>query len=343
MSETHTLAESISRARTARDKATGWLLGCIGSDGTPDGWTEGNSWSRLAWAFALSGETAAGAAVLEWVARHGLRDDGDLAAPAYGNGRLGAYPLGHLAMGALLLERHDVARRVLGRLATVQSETGGFPIDPAGGEFGHLCDLLSTAQAGTAAVVAGRADSYEPVYHWIRALHAEQPDFSHRLLSARLAEGVVTDPPPALAWLVDTDFTKPRQSYYTAGIAAVFLAAYGQKTGDAEALHLGHSFLRLNLTGSEDQFSDLASVQACKFGWGLGAIQLADPRPEYVPWLQRMVDWFVARQADAGNWAPSTFMSPQPTRNEQMVKTAEHLMEINWVAAALAASQARAD
>ena len=340
MADSTTLAESIARARAARDRASVWLLGCIGSDGTPDGHETGNSWSRLPWAFALSGETAAGAAVLEWIARNGLRSDGDLAAPAYGIGRVGAYPLGHLAIGAQLLERHDVARRVIGRLAEIQTAEGGFSIDPVGGEFARFCDLLSTAQAGTAAVLAGRADIYEPVHRWVVALRADQPEFSHRLLSARSPAGLVTDPPAALAWIVDTDFAKPRQSYFTAGIAAVFLAAYGQATGDAAALELGHGFLRLNLTGSVEQFDDLASVQACKFGWGLAAMHLADPRNDYVPWLQRMVGWFEARQSPKGAWAPSTFLSPTPSRSEQMVKTAEHLMELNWVLAALAASAA---
>jgi hypothetical protein len=288
---------------------------------------------------ALCGETAAGSAVLAWADRHGLRDDGDFAAPAFGTGRMGAYPLGHLTMGALLLERHDIARRLLGRLAAIQTSSGGFPVDPVGGEYAHLCDLLSTAQAGTAAIVAGRADIYEPVYRWICSLRAEQPTFTHRLLSARTTDGLFSDPPTALAWIVDTDFTKPRQAYYTSGIAAVFMAAYGQATGDTAAFALGHEFLSLNINGTDEQFSDLGSVQACKFGWGLGAMYIADPNADYVPWLQRMVDWFIARQDDTGAWKPAIFLSPDPSRNERMVKTAEHIMELSWIIAGLATAR----
>ena len=330
------IGDSIARIRAARDKAVRWLLGCIKSDGTPDGADTGNSWSRLPWAFALTGETAAGAAVLAWSARNGLREDGDFAGPGYGKGRFGAYPLGHLAMGAALLERHDIAARVMGRLAAIQTPSGGFPVDPPGGEAAHLCDLLSTAQAGLAAILSGRKEIYEPVYQWVTALRMQQPQFETKLLSARHGEQLVVDPPTALRWVLDTDFSKPRQSYYTAGIAAVFLAAHGTRHGEAAALARGHEFLSLNIHGTAEQFTDHDSVQACKFGWGLGAMYLADPKPQYVPWLQSMVDWFIDRQEESGAWKPSTFLSPNPSRSERMVKTAEHIMEVTVMLAALA-------
>lgn len=332
------VAASIAPARAAKDRARAWLLDQVAPDGTPAMADRGNSWSRLPWAFALCGETAAGHAVLGWATRHGVTAEGGLAQPAYGSGRFGAYPLGHLAMGSLLLERHDVARRVMDRLAALQTPTGGFPIDPPGGEFADLCDLLSTAQAGAAAVLAGRRDVAAPVWRWIAALHALQPTPTYRLFSARRGEALVTEPPQGIAWVVDTDFSKPRQTYFTSGIAAVFLAAYGSATGEPAALEMGHRFLRLNITGTDEQFSDLASVQACKFGWGLAAMHLADPRPEYVPWLQRMVTWFVDRQAADGSWAPSTFLAPEPSLTEKMVKTAEHVMELDRVLAALVGS-----
>lgn len=335
------VGESLTRARGARDRALAWLLDRVGTDGAPEGHENGNSWSRLPWAFALSGETAAGASVLAWAERSGLREDGDFVAPAYGSGRMGAYPLGHLAMGAALLERHDILRRLMDRLSAIQTPTGGFPVDPPGGEAAHLCDLLSTAQAGQAAILAGRPDIYEPVFGWIRKLRAGQTEWPHVLHSGMVGEIVEKNPPASLPWLLITDFTKPRQSYFTSGIAAMFLAAYGARTGNTDAFALGHDFLSLNIAGTEEQFSDLSSVQACKFGWGIAAMQIADPRAEYTSWLQRMADWFVVRLDGEGAWRPSTFVSPNPFTSERMVKTAEHLMELTAIISALAATQAR--
>jgi hypothetical protein len=69
-------------------------------------------------------------------------------------------------------------------------------------------------------------------------------------------------------------------------------------------------------------------------------MQIVDPRAEYTPWLQRMAEWFVVRLDGEGAWRPSTFMSPEPSTTERMVKTAEHMMELTAIIAALAATQA---
>jgi len=331
------------RLRASRDRARDWLLQRVGSGGAPAAHQDGNGWSRFPWTLALLGETEAASAVLEWAARNGLADNGDLSAGStYGQGRYGAYPIGHLAMGAVLLERHDIAARLFSRLEELQDKTtGGMPIDPPQGEFNGLCELLSTAQVGIAAVLAGRMAMAKRLRDWTVACLREQPRLPQVLYTARSADGLVIDPPAALRWGLEVQFDKPRQAYFYPGIAAAFLAVYATKAGDQEALAAGHDFLAINLAGSQEQFDDLASVQACKFAWGAALMQMADPRCDYADSLARMADWFIVRQRADGSWAPSTFVSAEPSTVELMTKTAEHAMEVTAVLAALAVLEAR--
>ena len=340
MSQAH---EAGLRLRAARDRARDWILGHVGADGTPAAHDQGNGWSRFPWTLALLGETGAGHAVLEWASRNGLGANGDLAAgPAYGAGRFSAYPIGHLTMGALLLERHDVAERLFGRLEALQDPaTGGMPVDPQGGELAHVTDLLSSAQAGIAAVLAGKMNMARQIRNWILACLAEQPEMPRMVYTLRTAQGLVTEPPAALQWVGAVDFTKPRQAYFYPGIAAVFLAMYAMRSGDTEALAAGHDYLAANLKGTQEQFDDIASVQACKFAWGSALMQIADPAVDYSDWMVKMADWFIARQRPDGSWGPSTFVSSEPSVTELMTKTAEHAMEVTAVLAALSVVQAR--
>jgi hypothetical protein len=335
------MSAAAARLRVSRDRARDWLLCQVGPDGRPADSDKGNGWSRFPWTLALLGETEAGATVLEWASRNGLGENGDFSAgAAYGKGRFGGYPVGHLAMGALLLERHDIASRLLDRLGALE-QNGGMPVDPPGGQYADLTDLLSSGQVGIAAVLGGRMDMAKRIRDWTLACLAEQPELPHTLYTLRSPQGLVTTPPVDLAWVAAVRFDQPRQAYFYPGIAAAFLAIYAMRTGDREALAAGHDYLAINLAGVQDQFDDLASVQACKFGWGAALMQVADPSRDYSDTLIRMADWFISRQREDGSWGPSAFISPEPSLVELMTKTAEHAMEVTAILAALAIIEAR--
>jgi hypothetical protein len=177
---------------------------------------------------------------------------------------------------------------------------------------------------------------------WVLACLSEQPSLPSTFHVARSADGLVTQPPVALKWALTVEFDRPRQAYFYPGIAAAFLALYAMRTGDRSALAAGHDYLAINLAGTQAQFDDLASVQACKFGWGAALMQIADPARDYTDTLIRMADWFIARQRPDGSWGPSTFLSAEPGQTELMTKTAEHAMEVTALLAALAVLDARA-
>jgi hypothetical protein len=286
------IAPARERLRHARDRAKHWLLRHVTPDGRPVVHDIGNGWSRFPWTLALLGEIEAAHGVLDWAAREGLGANGDLAAgAAYGKGRFSAYPLGHLTMGALLLERSDIAKRLFDRLAELQLPNGGMPIDPPGGDLETWGDLLSTAQAGIAALLGGRIRMARRIHDWIRACLVEQPRMPDILYAARGPHGLIANPPEALRWVLAVEFGKPRQAYFYPGIAAVFLALYAMRTGSRPALQAGHDYLAFNLLGTDAQIDDLASVQACKFGWGLALMHIADPMADYADALVRMADW----------------------------------------------------
>jgi len=345
----------MDEVQTSRQKGVTWLLSHIAADGEPTGARRRNGWGRVPWALAVCGESAAGAAVVDWALRHRLLSAGGASfAPPLGVGRFPAYAVAHFAIGAWLLERFDAARQTMDLLRRMQDPaTGGLPIAlpepgvPAG--QAPICDLLSTAQAGLAAVITGQQDLAQGCLHWVRELLRQQPPDAHsRLHTFRRGPELLVDPEPALRWLAVTDFTQPRQSYYTPGMAAVFLAAHARRSGDAGALADARAWLRFNIEGTPAQFDDAGSVQVCKFGWGVAAMLAAeDPAEiagtsEWLPHVSRMARWFMDHQGDDGSWVPSNFLAPQPDDVDRLVKTAEHLMELNALYAALGQARARA-
>ena len=131
------IAQAPTRFRAARDHAVAWLLDHIDSDGRPVGAKTQNGWGRVPWALAVSGESAAGHAVVAWAERHALDADGRFRAGPFGGAdRFGSYPLVHFAIGAWLLERYDVSLRCMDAIRALQDPaTGGIPVDPPGGAW----------------------------------------------------------------------------------------------------------------------------------------------------------------------------------------------------------------
>ncbi|WP_342244623.1 hypothetical protein [Pseudomonas sp. OTU5201] len=320
-----------------------WILDHISSSGEPVGASERNGWARVPWALAVSGEAHVAAQVVAWAERTQLAADGGFApGAAQGTGRFLAYPLAHFAIGAWLTERFDTATAAMGALRRIQDPaTGGLPIAPPEDRSTDIHDLLSTAQVGQAAVITGQDDIAEGVYRWITDLLELQPaSAGNRFYTFRQGKRLLEEPPKHLEWLAITDFDQPRQTYYTPGMAAVFLSAYGQRVGLKQPLKLASDLLTRNLSGTPEQFDDLGSVQLCKFGWGAAAMSAVDISRDWTPHLIRMVDWFEARQAPDGSWAPSLFLQPSPSDIDRLVKTAEHVMEVNAILGALGAASA---
>jgi hypothetical protein len=334
------LERVVPRLRAARAGGVRWLLAHIGGDGEPAGAAEVNAWYRLPWALAVAGAREEAAAVLSWAEREALTPAGDLrpgAAQAPFTTGVATYPLSILAIGAWHLERFDTAGAIMDTLAAgyQHPETGGvFKERPELRATGRQ-DLISTAQAGLAALTTGRRAMADAAYDWIRRLHAAQPELPRRLYTATDDDGLVTDVPPELAFDLVTDLTAPRQAYFNPGIGAAFLGRYAMATGAGEARRLADALLALSEQATEAQFDHTDTVQVGKFAWGAAVLLEGGHDERYVRDLVRMGDWYADSQRPDGGWAPSAFQVPAPEDADVLWKTAEHVLHVTTMLTAI--------
>jgi hypothetical protein len=325
-------------------RSADWLVARIADDGAPQGCDSRNSWWRVPWALALAGRRDAGLALLSWVEREALDGDADLReGPSRGTiPSSPVYQLSHLAIGAQLLNRYDLADALARRVLHFQDgEAGGILTYRDGRDRSQ--DLLLTTQLGIMGLVMGRRGMVEDSYQWIERLWRAQPAVDQMLLYSRWdRNGLVTSFAEAERWMHVVDFTQPRQAYYHPGAAAAFLADRAMAVGDRSSLAMAREMMALNISGTQEQFTDLTSVQICKFGWGAAELLLAEPDGGWLPHALRMARWFIDRQSPDGSWPPATFQLSGPmTDLDRMWKTAEHLMESCLLHGAIASSAAR--
>lgn len=337
--------EELDAARDACFRATNWLLDRVASDGTPADSGERNGWSRLGWGLVAAGKPDAAAAVVSWAGANRITPDGGFAPGRLsGQGYIASYPhywLGTYVISAWLAGRVDLAMRSMAYLRLRQDPaTGGLPIaiDASGAT---VCDMLSTAQVGLSAVVTGDRETADGCARWVRVLAEQSAEDSMVFHSCRIGGSSWTQPDTPYAWAAITDFSQVRQAYYTPGMGAVFLARYAGRYGCSASLAAARRLLEFNIRGNPAQFDDVESVQACKFGWAVGEMALVDPDGDWLPWVRRMIGWFLDRQAPGGWWGPSKFADATPSTADRLVKTSEHLMELSVCMAALGAARAR--
>jgi len=309
--------------------------------GTPAYSAERNSWWRVPWALALSGHREVAAGILSWAEKVALTDDGDLRPGPYrvGEDRSPVYQLTHLALAAHLVDRFDLSSKLFGKVLEFWNEKDGGAYvyrDRRGGEV----DWLMTAQVGLVAVALGDRAARDQAFGWFRQMWQWQTNLdSLVLITGRDQHGLVSEPPADMPHLnVNVvDFTKPRQLYFQPGAAAAFLAQYAAQTGEADAADIARALMLLNVEGTIDQITDESTVHVCKFPWGAAELCGLDTRFDWAPYLVLFANWFRDRQEPSGAWAPSAFTLTGPvTDADRMWKTAEHLMEVQKIAAALA-------
>lgn len=336
-----TIQGTIGRLLAVRDRALAWIEGHIGAQGEPVGAGRFNGYYRLPWALALAGRPDMAAVVLAWIEGQALDDSGDWRAGAPRRPferAIATYPHPQLVLGACLLGRHDLARRVMDvvRACYIDQATGGAYSERPEFRRTGRADLLCTAQVGLAALALGDAAVADGCHDWLARLLELQPDYPHRLYPCMVGEQLLRESgADHTAWDVVTDFHQPRQQYYNPGIAAAFLAGHGVARQRPQSLVLADDYLQMNVRGGALQFDHRANAQICKFGWGAAALVDATGSGEHLRHVLRMADWFEASQHPDGSWAPSPFLVPRPDAADCMPKTAEHVLHVVTLASAL--------
>lgn len=331
--------QALLTARASSDAAADWLVARV-DRGVPAFSAERNAWWRVPWALALSGRRDVAAGILSWAERNALSDDGDLRPGPYrpGEDRTPVYQLTHLALAAHLLDRYDLSSRLFAKVLDFWDRENGGTFTFRDRREGAT-DWLMTAQVGLVAIALGDADIRDQTFHWFRQMWQWQPRLDDLVLvTGRDKDGLDPGPPPTPGRLNVNlvDLTKPQELYFQPGAAAAFLAQYAARTGQDEAIDIARRLLRLNVDGTLLQITDSSSVHVCKFPWGAAELCNLDEAFDWAPYLVLFADWFRDRQEVSGAWAPSAFTLTGPANDaDRMWKTAEHLMEVQKIAAAL--------
>jgi hypothetical protein len=335
------LNEKIATYEETRANGARFLLANIGRDGeVADSQRPRVSYYRLPWALQLCGETATAFRVLDWIERNRIGDDGRCAPgvpwDAAANRTVNTYAETCLAYGATLLRRFDLARRLMDYAGRWQDpETGGVFMnrDETGADGRQLVFL--TAQFGMSAVITGRMAEAINVGEWFARLWQAQPALDDRLYTIwTRAGGLATEAPPGEnARHYVNEKHEIRQYHYNGGIAAAFLAHLFMATGEWRWLDLARGYQRFSMESTPAQFE---VKQICKSAWGAGLIALASGDASYGPWLVKMGDWFTAGQEEDGRWRNSVYLDPTPPLAHMIEATAEFVVHVDTVIAALA-------
>jgi hypothetical protein len=340
------LSEKIGIYEQTRRRGADFLLANVGSDGTvADSGRPRVSYYRVPWALQVCGETRAAASVLDWIERTRIGQDGrfNAAVPfdAAANRGVNSYPETCLAYGAVLLRRFDIARRVMEFASRFQDpETGGVYMnrEETGPEGRQI--LFITAQYGMSALITGRMTEAIKAGEWLERLWHAQPELPDRLYTIwTTRDGLATTVPPGEdARHYVNESQDVRQMHYNGGIAASCLAQLYMATGDERWLELARGYQRFSMESTPRQFE---VRQVCKSAWGSGLISLATGDDSYVPWMLRMGDWFTEIQEADGRWSNSSYIEANPPLAHQIEATAEFVVHVDTLIAALSAIAAR--
>ncbi len=338
--------DKIAIYESTRDKGVAFLLSCVERNGgVADRSRPRFSFYRVPWALAVSGETRAAVRVLDWIERDCLGDDGRIhggvAWDPVPNRTTNTYAETSIAYGAMLLRRFDIARKTLGYARQYQDmATGGIFMtrDETGPNGRQL--LFPTCQFGMSAVIAGDLDSAVRVGEWLERMWNSQPDLPARLYTIWTQSGGlatrVPDGENRCHYVNESQDTW--QYHYNGGIAAACLAHLYLATGDQRWNLLAQKFQRFSMDSTDTQFQ---TRQVCKSAWGSGLISLANRDNSYLPWLLKMGDWFASGQEPDGRWSNTPNIDPNPPLAHQIETTAEFVVHMETLIAAISAIDAR--
>ena len=336
------LRDRITRADDARRRGVRFLQEHVNIDGSITSDTDRVSYYRVPWALAIGGEPEGAHRVLAWIDRAGFGADGafhgGLAWSASANATFNTYPETCLAYGAYLLRRFDIAQRAIGfALGFQDPETGGVFMDRRrrGTDGPQL--LFLTCQFGMSSLITGHVNAALAAGRWLQRLWDAQPELPQRLYTVwSRREGLVTTPPQGddVRHYIN-ESQEFRQLHYNGGIAAAFLADLYLHTDNDQWLALARAFQSFSMNSTERQFE---TKQVCKSAWGASHLAVVTSEQPYIDWASRMAEWFVSQQEPDGHWDNTTYIDPDSPLQHQVEMTAEFVIHLDAIVAALTAA-----
>lgn len=339
-----TVESKIETYLASRQAGVEFILRHANPDGSIGPVEKGLFYNRMPWVLAVSGESVPAMRLVEWIRRHMLTAEGELAgehSPNNGaNETSNTYAETCLAYGAHLLRQFDVAQRAIGFAMRYQDpETGGIYMDrrrtgPDGPQL-----LFPTAQFGMSALVTGQVEAALKVGGWLKRLWDEQPELPERLYTVYTRSGLaLTVPAGADRRHYVNESQDVQQMHYNGGIAATFLARLYLATGDEQWLSLARDYQAFSMNSTERQFE---TAQVCKSGWGAALLYGITGERVYQDWAIKLGDWFVGNQYDDGHWENSHYIDPDPPLHSKLTITAEFINHMDCIAGSLALATVR--
>ncbi|HEV8636069.1 MAG TPA: hypothetical protein VG370_17730 [Chloroflexota bacterium] len=333
------LENKVRSYQESRRKGIEFLLGRMNPDGSIGPVDKGVFYSRVPWAFALGGETGAAMRVTEWIRRHMLTPEGEVAGSASPNAGMNraanTYAETCLAYGAQLLRQYDIVRRTMRNALRFQDPvTGGVYQDRQRTGPDDPQILYLTCQLGMSALLTGYRAEAEAAGHFLKRLWAAQPELPDRLYTIHTRAGGLATEVPAGADRRHyvNESQDVQQMHYNGGMAAAFLTRLYSATDDAGWLDLARAYQAFSMNSTTRQFE---TKQVCKSAWGGGLLYAVTNEAVYRDWTVRMGDWFVAEQFPDGHWENSKYMDPDPPLHRNIAITAEFVVHMDTIASTL--------
>jgi hypothetical protein len=296
--------DKLTALEQVRRKGVDWLLRHLNADGSLGDPREGFYFYRAPWTFSVAGQTAAAAAVCDWIRRRMLTSEGTIEGPYRVFHDAYAYRNATLIVGAHLARQYDLSYGLMSDLLSWQDPaSGGFHNDRTeDGDKSDRMDIPYACGPGLACLATGRIDVARSVYQFLHRIHEAQPELPNRFYYAWSCadQKVITQFSDDDAfWHVVENQVDRRQRWTIGGIAAAFLCRLYRAYPLPEYLALARRYQGFSMAATDDQFK---YAQVCKSSWGSALLYQVTGEPVYQDWSWRMGDWYVQTQQPEGYW-----------------------------------------
>jgi hypothetical protein len=280
-----------------------WIRSRIDESGQWRGYSERNisAYFKAPWSFFSCGDRTAAELSLANIEREYLKPDGDIAHMSdILLERHPMYPHAHIAIGAALLGRVEVANRILGFAARHRHaglEAWGAL---ASGETQPQCNSISTSTLGLACLESGHREEARGAARFLTRLLDMQPQPQTEFLTTVLGSGeLLTGASGAVLRLDQRIALQARfQAWWGIGFPVAFLARLFECSGDRQWLEQAQRYLEL-LDRAPQSWQDLASGKAA---WGCAVLYRATGDPAFRSRALRASRALVSRMASNGAW-----------------------------------------
>jgi hypothetical protein len=266
---------------------------------------------KAVWPLALAGRVVEATRLLDWFCAEFSAPAGDfrcgdtIYAPNQVNWRF-LYPNAWLAIGAIHLERLDVAARVGRFIERHQAENGGFPAarEIIAGDVPQ--DMLSACVGGLVLLYQGKLEQALRAGQFLIDLYEAQPDPTNRIyLNLSPSGRLLTECPPERTYMYVINKQLPEQPYFAPGAAMAFLSKLFLMSGRNEFLAYAEKYYQLALSPHSDIPLGLFDYPTSgKIGWGAGNLYRATGKPVYRDVAERVGRYLLNTQLEDGRWPP---------------------------------------